>query len=334
MNHGLMDQIAALHWIQECIGAFGGDPGSVTLLGHGTGAACIQFLMVSAAVVPGLFHRAILMSGSALSSWASVSTPAHYALQFGFALNCTGNLPSGLDIHDPELRPSSDEMDKMVNCLKNKPLDELNTVNIESPRFLYAFGPSVDGIVIKNDYKSEIHRLGEDSRKEYELMFGVVPQESYNDLGEKDLRDGFDTERRDKIFRTLVRNVYDYHLNEVFISMINEYTQWDRANPFPIEIRDTALSALSDARYVAPLVCASKNLRSGQKNQFFYVFNHSSRNRETHVLNSATHGSELPYIFGAPLVTELGIFSGNWTPEDEMVSEAMLSYTTNFVKMG
>ncbi|RXG73104.1 Neuroligin-4, X-linked [Armadillidium vulgare] len=40
------------------------------------------------------------------------------------------------------------------------------------------------------------------------------------------------------------------------------------------------------------------------------------------------------YIFGAPLVTELGIFSGNWTPEDEMVSEAMLSYTTNFVKMG
>ncbi|MCL4135785.1 UNVERIFIED_CONTAM: hypothetical protein GTU68_031778 [Idotea baltica] len=271
MNHGLMDQIAALHWIQEGIGAFGGDPGSVTLLGHGTGAACIQFLMASAAVVPGLFHRAVLMSGSALSSWATVDTPVHYALQFGYALNCT------------EFTPSSDELDNMVNCLKDKPLEELNVVNIEAPRFLYAFGPSVDGIVIKKDYKSEIHRLGGEVNKEYDLLFGVVPHESYNDISEKDLRDGFDNDYRDKLFRTLVRNVYDYHLNEVFISIVNEYTQWDRANPFPIEIRDTALNALSDARYVAPLVCTSKSLRIGEKNQFFYVFNHSSRNSETHV---------------------------------------------------
>jgi carboxylesterase type B len=46
-NFGLLDQIAALQWIKENIHEFGGDPGSVTLMGHGTGAACVNYLMVS-----------------------------------------------------------------------------------------------------------------------------------------------------------------------------------------------------------------------------------------------------------------------------------------------
>lgn len=48
-----MDIIAALHWIQENIEGFGGDPRSVTLAGHGTGAACVHFLIASAAVPEG-----------------------------------------------------------------------------------------------------------------------------------------------------------------------------------------------------------------------------------------------------------------------------------------
>lgn len=52
-NYGLMDQIAALHWIQQNIVHFEGDPKNITLMGHGTGAACIHFLMISPAVTPG-----------------------------------------------------------------------------------------------------------------------------------------------------------------------------------------------------------------------------------------------------------------------------------------
>lgn len=52
-NYGLMDQIAALHWIQENVAFFGGDKTNVTLVGHGTGAACVHFLMTSSAVPDG-----------------------------------------------------------------------------------------------------------------------------------------------------------------------------------------------------------------------------------------------------------------------------------------
>ena len=52
-NLGILDQIAALHWIQENIQDFGGDKGSVTVMGHGTGAACLHYLMTSDALPHG-----------------------------------------------------------------------------------------------------------------------------------------------------------------------------------------------------------------------------------------------------------------------------------------
>ena len=64
-NYGLMDQIAALKWVQENIEYFGGNPKSVTLFGHNRGAACIHYLMQSPAVVPGkwdLIHFANMYS--------------------------------------------------------------------------------------------------------------------------------------------------------------------------------------------------------------------------------------------------------------------------------
>ena len=44
------NQIAALHWVQENIALLGGDPDNVTIMGHGTGAACAHFLMTSEAL--------------------------------------------------------------------------------------------------------------------------------------------------------------------------------------------------------------------------------------------------------------------------------------------
>lgn len=63
-NRALLDQIAALQWVQENIAAFGGDPGNVTVFGESGGAMSIGILL-STPRVNGLFRRAICQSGAA-----------------------------------------------------------------------------------------------------------------------------------------------------------------------------------------------------------------------------------------------------------------------------
>jgi para-nitrobenzyl esterase len=61
-NYGLMDQIAALDWVQRNIQQFGGDAGNVTIFGESAGAVSVQALMASPEA-SGLFDRAISQSG-------------------------------------------------------------------------------------------------------------------------------------------------------------------------------------------------------------------------------------------------------------------------------
>jgi neuroligin len=46
-NYALMDIVAALQWLKENVGVFGGDSGSISLMGQGHGAALVNLLLVS-----------------------------------------------------------------------------------------------------------------------------------------------------------------------------------------------------------------------------------------------------------------------------------------------
>jgi para-nitrobenzyl esterase len=64
-NWGLLDQIAALEWVQRNIRQFGGDPGNVALVGLSAGSSSVSLVLLSP-LADGLFQRAIAMSGSQL----------------------------------------------------------------------------------------------------------------------------------------------------------------------------------------------------------------------------------------------------------------------------
>ncbi|XP_022823118.1 neuroligin-4, X-linked isoform X1 [Spodoptera litura] len=351
-NYGLMDQIAALHWIKENVAVFGGDPTNVTLMGHGTGAACVHFLLTSLAVPEGLlFHRAVLMSGSGLSPWSLVADPSKYAAIVATHANCS-----------PELTPPL-----LLRCLRERPLEALLSAPVQAPDFAYAFGPSVDGVVIdtgdllvnpENGYEwggqTVAHApLGKQAQNainiinavlmrksavaqltKYDLMLGVTKAEAYFAFSGDDVQYGIEADRRSKILKSFVRNTYSYHLSEILATIINEYTDWERPVQHPINIRDETLEALSDAQVVAPMVLTADTHSALRRNSYLYVFDYQTKYGDYPQRQGCIHGEELPYVFGAPLVGGLAHFSRNYTKAEVALSESVMLYWGNFAKTG
>lgn len=314
-NLALKDITMGLRWVRENIGAFGGDPTRITLMGHDTGAALVNLLLL-APYSKGLFHRVVLSSGSALSPWASIHDPNDLRTKIGEQMGC-----------------SIEGDDDIADCLRGVPLKTLLGVELPEIRFVPRVGPSLPVDQNNPDPGLDMERAS-DAFIKVPLILGVSTTESNLDFNANDIQYGFEEDHRNRILRTFIRNAYVYHLNEIFSAVRNEYTDWDKPVLHPIIIRDSTMEALSDGHTVAPLMrIAFYHARRGAKT-YFYHFNHQSKDNGYVQRLGSVRGEDIPYIFGLPLVAGGAFFPRNYSRQDQGVAEAVLTFFTNFAKTG
>ncbi|XP_028031239.1 acetylcholinesterase-like [Bombyx mandarina] len=106
-NVGLKDQVAALRWIKTNIRAFGGDPDNITIFGESAGSASVMYHMLTP-MSRGLFNKAILQSGSAITPWSFQFEPLKTASLLAKSM--------GVKTEDPH---------ELYKLFANKPAEEL-----------------------------------------------------------------------------------------------------------------------------------------------------------------------------------------------------------------
>ncbi|CAG0918185.1 unnamed protein product [Notodromas monacha] len=356
-NFGLWDQIAALEWIQENIKNFGGDPGNVTLLGHGTGAACINLLMTSTVAhqIKGLFQRVVLMSGSALTPWALVPDPISVTMQIANQVSCP---------------VEEQRKEELADCLRTRSVEELLAAasRVMLPSFTTAFGPVVDGVLIQAPPRRSIQNYL-DMLSRYDVMQGVVSAESYFMFDDTDIRYnkdelrclsiyhinssticgelilyGMEERRRDKMVDSFIKSNYVMKSEEILAAVMVDYTNWKKMDVDRDSTRDTAMDIFTDSTYVAGQVEMANFHAAENPKSYFYVFAHQSKFGDYSTPNKfvfmqkfgCIHGEELPYLFGVPLEGPVGAnhFQSNFTVPESFLSQMFMAFVTNFARTG
>ncbi|KAM4614477.1 fatty acyl-CoA hydrolase precursor, medium chain-like [Discoglossus pictus] len=313
-NFGLLDQVAALQWVQENIEHFGGDPDSVTIFGESAGGVSVAAHVISP-LSKGLFQKAISESGVATIPGLVVSKTEDVLLFRNFIANI-----SGCD---------SPDSNYIVNCLKKKSEDEI--VDISKSLKIGVVPACVDGLFFP---KSAEEILAAKESNPVPFIVGVNNHEfgwilplGMNLSG---TADGMD---KDTV-RSLLLNIPMLGVSSELVSIIMD--EYFGHTDDPHEIRNQYLDLCGDTTFVLPALKTARYHRDSGLPVYFYEFQH--RPSFFHDLKpdyvKADHGDELFFVFGAPFVAEANIYTSQTTDEEKTLSRTFMKYWANFARNG
>lgn len=145
-NAGLLDLVAALRWVHDNAEAFGGNPDNVTIFGQSGGGGKVSTLCATPAAC-GLFHKAIVQSGSALST-----ITREQSSRIGRAVVKELGLEN--DVKKLSTLPYS-ELLSAANRALAKVRAEVEAEGGTGNAFIFGWAPTVDGIILPRQPFSE-----------------------------------------------------------------------------------------------------------------------------------------------------------------------------------
>lgn len=331
-NFGLMDQAAALQWIKRNIKLFNGNPNSVTLMGHGSGAVSASLHLTSGEWSAGLFQRAIIMSGSMLTP-SVVRDPTSYR----------GAIDRVSQEFGCDRRPTS----RMMDCLRNVDISILVKKN-PVVDWMPVIGKGLNRSLpfIRDD---PINLLLTNELQNITLMIGFTDMEDVLDVSTGEvLAKGLSNE----MYETMTKDILLNELSELESSNDTECSDGggysiqpviDAFNfvykPFPpttdpSELRRKYIEFSADRAFAAPTFALAAAM-SKTSQVFVYRFDIKPKTSAVAELlpewSGVPHNFDLIFSWGMPYWLQLKNQT-QWSSEDKLFSDIVMTLWANFAK--
>ncbi|CAH2064843.1 unnamed protein product, partial [Iphiclides podalirius] len=308
-NQGLKDQLIALRWVRDNIGAFGGDADKVTLGGQSAGSVSVEFHLLSKQEK--LFERVILQSGTTLCPWVMEESNGKKLLQvaerLGLDVGDTDAALAFLATVDPELviAAVSELGLQFLPCVE-KEFEGVESVVAEHP--VNSAVPNARSVPILVGY----------TRNEM-LFYSKRPAESYQhglDMFYDNLTMTFDLGEEDRDLEKLVRQFY-----------IGDET-------LSLELQREITDYESDFTFNYPVHRRVHNYLENAAKVYYYVFSYYGDRNYGKIKRNLTddgvaHSDDVAYLFDISMLSTEAP-----TEEDQLVIDRMTTMWTNFVKYG